>query len=106
MADFYTAKQLNDIMSSHAQCVQALAGASQQMGSLSVRGVQLWAQAAAIDPATASAAGTAFAASAAAQWASNKVHLAAALDGVAASTGSTRQQLLNELAAMPQTSFS
>lgn len=106
MADFYTGFNVSKIIESQKQAVNGMAGAAAQLGSLGIRSVQLWAQAAALDPDTAAAAGAAFAADAAVQWATNKTNIVAGLDATAAGMGVTRQTLLDELAAAAQTSFS
>lgn len=103
--DFVTAEDLREIMQSHRQAVAGMAGASQQLGSLGIRSVQLWQMAAALDPESAAAAGAAFAEKAAAQWAANKASIVAGLDATAAGMGMTREQLLAEIAAAPATSF-
>lgn len=93
-------------MSSHAQSVQAMQGAAKQMGDQARRGVQLWAMASAIvDEAERTAAGIKFAADAAARWQSSRADLATAIDALALSTGLTRQQILDDLAAAPATNF-
>lgn len=96
---------MSKILASHGQAVSGMAGAAQQLGSLGIRTVQLWQMAAALDPDTAAAAGQAFAAKAAVQWASNKASIVAGLDATAAGMGMTRQQLLDEIAAAAPTSF-
>lgn len=106
MANFYVQKQQIDIMNSHAQAVTQVAGAARTLGDASKRGVQLWAMATALSTQEeATAAGKAFATEATAQFNANKVHLVTAIDAVALSTGMTRQQILDALAAMPATSF-
>lgn len=106
MADAYTTKKVNDILASHSQAVQAMQGSAKQLGDLGIRTVQLWAMAMA--PLTSderTAAGTAFAADAAASWAAVKANLVAGLDALAAGSGITREQLLQDLADEPATNF-
>lgn len=104
--DFWTQDKLSGLLSDQKQAVAAMAGTATQLGYLGVRSVQLWQQAAALDPDNAAAAGAAFAADAAVQWAANKTSIVAGLDATAAGMGVTRQQLLDEIAAAPATSFS
>lgn len=104
--DFYTQDKLNGVLADQKQAIAGMAGAANQLGFLGIRGVQLWQMAAALDPDNAAAAGAAFAADAAVQWAANKTSIVAGLDATAAGMGMTRQQLLDEIAAAPATSFS
>jgi hypothetical protein len=106
MADFYAAKQLSDIMASHQQAVAGVEGAAKQMGDLTRRSVQLWAMAASlVDESERASAGQRFAADAAARWETNRTNLVTAIDGLALSTGLTRKDILDSLAAAPETVF-
>lgn len=102
----YKAKQVSDILASHAQTVQQMRGSAQQLGDLGKRVVQLWAMA--MEPLTQEdrdASGLAFAADAAQHWAAVKASLVAGLDALAAGSGITRAQLLADLADEPATNF-
>lgn len=106
MADFYTQKKLSDIMASHQAASAGVESAARSLGEQTRRGVQLWGMASAlVSDAERAAAGAKFAEDAAARWTTNKTHLVTAIDGLALSTGMTRQQILDDLAAAPETSF-
>lgn len=105
MADFYTQRQLGEIMASHQQSVAAMEGAAAQLGSQARRSVQLWGMAAALAPDDAAKAGEAFAADAGARWEANKTNLVTAIDALALSTGLTRGQILDDLKAANETIF-
>lgn len=106
MADFYTQRQLIEIMASHQQSVTAMEGAARQLGDQGRRSVQLWAMATAlVDAEDAAKAGEKFSAEAATRWEGNKTNLVTAIDALALSTGLTRGQILDDLKAAPETKF-
>ena len=106
MADFYTAKQLEEIMQSHKQAVQTMDAASKNLGQSGIRAVQLWSMAKSlVDESEQLAAGAKLAEESLTAWENNKTYVVAGIDALAAGSGKTRQQILDELAGLPATNF-
>ena len=106
MADFYTGKKLTDILESYNRSVAAMQGSVKQLGDQGGRAVQLWSQAAGlVDEDELAAANTQKASDSIALWNAVKSDLAKAMDALTAGTGMTRQQILDDLAAIPATDF-
>ena len=108
MSDFYTAKQIADIMVSHSQAVTQMQGAVRQLGDLGVRSVTLWQQATALAAAEDSqASGLKLQARSIADWDDPTLaiqsSLAKAFDSIALAMGVTRQSLLDAIAEQPAT---
>lgn len=106
MADFYTAKQLADIMESHKRSLDAMQGAVQQLGDAGERGVLLWAQAEAlVDSGEADTARTKKQTDVQGRWGAAMPHLVKAIDALAQGAGVTRKVILDQLATQPATNF-
>lgn len=106
MADFYTAKQLVEIMDSHKRALDGSSAAVQNLADLGERAVQLWAQAEALVEADeAAAATTKKQTDVFARWDTARPLLSKALDALAHGAGVTRQAILDQLAAEPATDF-
>lgn len=101
--NFYEQKQVQELMASHERVVATMEAAAKSLGDSGVRSVQLWQQAANIDPDSAAGAGVSFAAIAHAKWAANKTNIVRGIDSLALSLGMTRQQILDDLADEPAT---
>lgn len=104
MPNPYLTDEISTLTNSHKQAMDNMVRSAQAQGDAGVRAVQLWQQfVALLTVEEATEAGQVVYTRAQAMWATSKVHEAAGLDALALSLGTTRQALLDELAAVPDT---
>lgn len=106
MTDFLTNRTLIEYADSHGKAMASMESAIKNAGEQGVRAVQIYAQAAALQTdADNLASGTKLVTESLTKWSETKVYLAQALDATSQGTGKTRQQLLDEVAALDSTNF-
>lgn len=107
MPNPYLTHKIAQITQYHGLSIESMKAAAREQGLQGIRSVQLWNELASmLTPEETAEAGTLVYAASLAAWNESKTFEAAGLDAAAAATGKTRQQLLDELAALPPTNFS
>ena len=104
MPNPYLTDEIADLTRSHKQAMDTMHSTSRQGGEQAVRAISLWQQLVSqLSAEDAQAAGLIVMQRAADRWEEAKPWEVQALDALALSQGKTRQALLDELAAMPET---
>lgn len=104
MPNPYLTDEISDLTRSHKQCMDTMHSTSRTGGEQAVRAVSLWQQLVSqLSEGEATDAGMIVYQRSAERWAEAKVWEVQALDALALSLGTTRQALLDDLAAMPAT---
>jgi hypothetical protein len=106
MPNAYLTNEIAELTRSHTLSMDAMKRAAKEQGDQGIRSVQLFTQLAAmLTNEERTEAGTIVYTRSLAAWNESKVHEAAGLDATAAALGTTRQDLLDQLAAVPATNF-
>lgn len=104
MPNPYLADEIAELTRSHKQAMERMHSTSREGGEQAVRAVQLWQTfLTKVSTEEATEAGMLVYAAALERWASAKTWEVQALDALALSLGTTREALLDELAALPPT---
>jgi len=104
MPNPYLTDEISEATRSHKQAMTAMQQASRQAGEQGMRAVSLWQTIVSqLSQEEAQAAGVIVMQRAKDMWADALTYQAQAMDALALSTGVTRDDLLNEIKAMPDT---
>jgi hypothetical protein len=96
--------EFNIADASHRQSMEQMANASKNQGEAAVRAISLWPKIQSLlEPNEVERFGLNIQARATTAWATAKIYQAQSLDAAALAMGTTRQALLDELAALPPT---